>query len=177
MGRRWATSELSSSTADTFVIPRLTQVICGEDPGGITDAVDWKGGGGFRVVVIEPSLYEVGLEGMIFLRDDVSPTDLARAMAGQMRFTYTPEDAPFCGRRGRMRLAVVPGVVGVEEIDELLDKLPDGTRLTLAAGALLPGAADHLTKASRGSRALKIPRDVFARTLRSARDPEPGEER
>ena len=176
MGRRWATSELSLDNADTFVVPRLTKVVEGNDPGGITGAVEWKGGGGFRKVIVEPSLYDVGVDGMVFLRDGVSPTDLARAMAGQMRFTYTPDADPFCGRRGRMMLAVVPGVVGIEEIDDLISQLPEGTRLPLAAGALIPGAADHIVKASRGSRALKIPRDVLTRTLRAAHDPKPGEE-
>ena len=175
MGRRWATSELSLENVDQFVAPRLAKVVEGEDLGGITEPVGWEGGGGFRTVVVEPSLYEVSADGMVFLRDDVSAEDLARAMAGQMRFTYTPEAAPFCGKRGRMLLAVVPGVVGVEEIDDLVAKLPENTRLTLAAGALLPGAADHLAKVSRGSRALKIPRDVLTRTLRAARDTEPGD--
>ena len=176
MGRRWATSELSMNNADKFVVPRLTKVVEDDDPNGITDAVEWKGGGGFRTVVVEPSLYEVSLDGMVFLRDDVSAEDLARAMAGQMRFTYTPHEAPFCGKRGRMLLAVVPGVVGIEEIDDLVAKLPDNTRLTLAAGALIPGAADHIAKISRGSRALKIPRDVLTRTLRAARDTDPGDD-
>jgi adenine-specific DNA-methyltransferase len=112
---------------------------------------------------------------MVFLREDMNSDDLSRAMAGQMRFTFTPEAVPFCGRRGRMFLAVVPGVIGIEEIDDLIAHLPENTRLTVAAGALLPGAADHLTMCSRGSRALKIPRDVLTRTLRSATDEKPGE--
>ena len=32
----------------THIIPRLQKVIDGTDPGGITQAVDWQGGGGFR---------------------------------------------------------------------------------------------------------------------------------
>jgi adenine-specific DNA-methyltransferase len=173
MGRRWGTSELNLENVDRFIAPRLAKVTQGEDPGGITSTVEWKGGGGFRTVVIEPSLYEVGFDDMVFLRDDVDPADLARAMAGQMRFTYMTDNEPFCGRRGRMLLAVFPGVIGVEEMDELVSKLPDDTRVTVAAGALIPGAADHLAKISRGSKALKIPRDVLTRTLRAARDCEP----
>ncbi len=175
MGRQWATSELSIDNVNEFIAPRLTKVVSGDDPGGITKSAEWDGGGGFRTVMVEPSLYEVGAGGMVFLREGVDPDDLSRAMSGQMRFTYTPEAAPFCGRRGRMLLAVIPGVVGIEEIDDLIARLPENTRLTLAAGALLPGAADHLTKYSRGSRALKIPRDVLTRTLRSATDAQPGE--
>ena len=174
MGRRWATSELSLDTVNQFVIPRLTHVVEGTDTGSIADSVGWVGGGGFRTVIIEPSLYEVGVEGMVFLRDDVDPDDLSRAMAGQMRFTYLPDATPFCGQRGRMLLAVISGAVGTEEVDDLVSQLPEGTRLTLAAGALVPGAADYLAKSSRGSKALKIPRDVLTRSLRKAAEDDLG---
>jgi hypothetical protein len=36
MGRRWVTSELLATTADTFTKPRLSKVVHGEDDGGIT---------------------------------------------------------------------------------------------------------------------------------------------
>ena len=67
MGRRWATVELSPATVADFVVPRLTKVVEGTDPGGITEAVGWAGGGGFRVVEVEPSLYEVGPGGLRLL--------------------------------------------------------------------------------------------------------------
>ncbi|MDE2281176.1 MAG: site-specific DNA-methyltransferase [Actinomycetales bacterium] len=174
MGRRYATVELSPENTDTYVVPRLAKVVAGADPGGITDDVGWQGGGGFRVVAIEPSIYEVGDDNVVFLREDVSVADLGRAVAGQLRFTYAPDAAPFCGQRGRMLLAVAPGIVGAEEIDDLVARLPEGCRLTIAAGALIPGAADHLAQTSRGSRAMKIPRDILMRTRRSvAREEEP----
>ena len=42
----------------THIIPRLKKVIDGEDKGGITEAVGWKGGGGFRYYRLAPSLLE-----------------------------------------------------------------------------------------------------------------------
>lgn len=36
LGRRWVTSELISGTVSTFTKPRLTRVVKGDDPGGIT---------------------------------------------------------------------------------------------------------------------------------------------
>ena len=47
MGRRWIMVELGEH-CHTHIIPRLQKVIDGEDKGGITDVVNWKGGGGFR---------------------------------------------------------------------------------------------------------------------------------
>jgi adenine-specific DNA-methyltransferase len=43
MGRRWIGIELGDH-AVTHCVPRLKKVIDGEDPGGITEAVGWKGG-------------------------------------------------------------------------------------------------------------------------------------
>ncbi len=57
MGRRWIMVELGEH-CHTHIIPRLKKVIDGEDPGGITEAVGWKGGGGFRYYRLAPSLLE-----------------------------------------------------------------------------------------------------------------------
>ena len=46
MGRRWIMVELGEH-CHTHIIPRLRKVIDGEDPGGVTEATGWKGGGGF----------------------------------------------------------------------------------------------------------------------------------
>ena len=50
MGRRWVAVEREAETIARFTRPRLEKVVAGEDPGGITTAVEWKGGGGFRHV-------------------------------------------------------------------------------------------------------------------------------
>ncbi|WP_380163776.1 site-specific DNA-methyltransferase [Jannaschia sp. R86511] len=40
LGRRWVASELRAATMNTFTKPRLTKVVAGEDPGGITSRVE-----------------------------------------------------------------------------------------------------------------------------------------
>lgn len=47
MGRRWIMIEIGEH-AKTHIIPRLKKVIDGEDSGGITQSVNWQGGGGFK---------------------------------------------------------------------------------------------------------------------------------
>jgi adenine-specific DNA-methyltransferase len=160
-GRRWVTAELLAETANDFTKPRMTKVVEGQDPGGITSSTGWKGGGGFRALTVEPSLYEVGPGGVVLLREGVSDRELAEAMCGQLGFTYTPDQAPFAGRRGRMRVAVLDGFVGPEEARHLVYLLGDGERVTIAATAVLPGVEDLLTELARGSRVRKIPRDVL----------------
>jgi len=55
MGRRWIMIELGEH-CHTHITPRMQKVIDGEDQGGISKAVNWKGGGGFRYYRLGPSL-------------------------------------------------------------------------------------------------------------------------
>jgi hypothetical protein len=55
MGRAWAAVEVSASTADAFVVPRLSKVVAGTDPGGVTAATGWNGGGGFLIHQVAPA--------------------------------------------------------------------------------------------------------------------------
>ncbi len=57
MERRWIMIELGDH-CHTHIIPRMTKVIHGEDSGGITEKVGWKGGGAFEYYEMAPSLLE-----------------------------------------------------------------------------------------------------------------------
>lgn len=54
MRRRWIMIE-AGEHCQTHVIPRLKKIIDGRDGGGITSAVEWTGGGGFRYFDLAPS--------------------------------------------------------------------------------------------------------------------------
>lgn len=168
MGRRWVTAELSPDTLDQFIVPRLTKVVDGDDPGGITKDAGWEGGGGFRTVEVGPSMYEVTPVG-VMLADWATNGKFARAVAGQLGFTFQPDAAPLCGVRGRMRLAVLDGAVGPEEVRGIVGALADGERVTIVAKVILPGAEETLTGVSRGSKVRKAPRDLLADHVRRAR--------
>lgn len=89
MGRRWIMIELGNH-AHTHIVPRLKKVIDGQDPGGITEAVGWKGGGGFRTFRLAPSLIEVDQFGQKIISKQYKPEMLAEAMCKHMGFTYAP---------------------------------------------------------------------------------------
>jgi len=55
MGRRWIMVELGEH-CHTHIIPRMKKVIEGADQGGISEAVNWKGGGGFKYYRLAESL-------------------------------------------------------------------------------------------------------------------------
>ena len=160
MGRRWVAVEWSDATLRDFLIPRLTKVATGEDPGGITGAVDWEGGGGFRILDVGPSMFEAD-EGMVYLAEWASDSALGEATAAQLRFEYEPV-SPFCGRKGRQRLAVLDGIATPEILDLLVTSLAEGEKLVLCATAIAPDAHEHLKSISSGSRLRKIPASILA---------------
>lgn len=91
MGRCWIMIELGDH-CHTHIIPRLKKVIDGEDPGGITPAANWKGGGGFRYYRLAPSLLEQDKWGRWVINKAYNPTMLAEALCKLEGFTYAPSD-------------------------------------------------------------------------------------
>jgi adenine-specific DNA-methyltransferase len=91
MGRRWIMVELGDH-CHTHIIPRLQKVIDGTDPGGITQAVNWQGGGGFRYYKLAPSLLKKDKWGNWVINPDYHAEMLAEALCKLEGFTYAPSD-------------------------------------------------------------------------------------
>jgi adenine-specific DNA-methyltransferase len=169
MGRRWVTTEILPDTVAAFTSPRLQKVATGDDGGGISEAVGWNGGGGFRQVSIAPSIYEITSLGVL-LADWATNGKFARAVAGQLGFEWQSERyAPFCGVRGRMRLAVFDSAVGIEEAREVIAALDERERVTIVSKVLLPGVEEFVAEQSKGSRVKKAPRDLLVGRSRRVR--------
>lgn len=94
MGRRWIMVELGEH-CHTHIIPRLKKVIDGADPGGITEAVGWKGGGGFRYYRLAPSMLVRDTHGNWVISKQYNAAMLAEAMCKHMGFTYAPSDTVY----------------------------------------------------------------------------------
>jgi adenine-specific DNA-methyltransferase len=94
MGRRWIMVELGDH-CETHIVPRLQKVIDGEDSGGITKAVNWKGGGGFRYYKLAPSLLERDRWGNWVINKSYNAAMLAEAMCKHEGFTYAPSDTTY----------------------------------------------------------------------------------
>ena len=76
--------------AQTHVVPRLTKVIDGDDPTGVTADNAWRGGGGFRFYHIAPSLLEKDSFGNLVISKQYNAAMLAEAMCKIMGFHYSP---------------------------------------------------------------------------------------
>lgn len=71
MGRRWIGIEMGDH-ALTHCLPRLTKVVEGEQ-GGISTAINWQGGGGFRVLQLGAPLFDANAD----IHPEVRFADLA----------------------------------------------------------------------------------------------------
>ncbi len=94
MRRRWIMVELGEH-CNTHIVPRLQRVIDGEDSGGITEAVGWKGGGGFRFYELAPSLLKKDKRGNYIINPEYNAEMLTEAMCKQLGFTYEPSDSVY----------------------------------------------------------------------------------
>lgn len=54
MRRRWVIAERNATTVMDFLLPRMDCVVGGSDPGGVTEAASWRGGGSFEIVHVSP---------------------------------------------------------------------------------------------------------------------------
>lgn len=79
----------------THCIPRLQKVIDGTDQGGISKAVGWKGGGGFKYYYLAPSLLNKDKYGQYVISKEYNADMLAAAMAKHEGFLYAPDQDQF----------------------------------------------------------------------------------
>ena len=93
IGRQWIMIELGDH-CQTLIQPRLKKVIDGGDAGGVTSAVGWEGGGGFRYFRLAPSLLEKDRWGNWVIARTYNAAMLAEAMCKHMAFTYAPSQDP-----------------------------------------------------------------------------------
>lgn len=94
MGRRWIMVELGEH-CHTHIIPRMKKVIDGEDKGGITESLGWKGGGGFRYYRLAPSLLLKDAWGNLVVNKQYDAGMLAEAVCKLEGFTYAPSEAVY----------------------------------------------------------------------------------
>ncbi len=94
MGRRWIGIEVLDHCY-THCLPRLKKVVDGEDSGGITELVAWKGGGGFRYYKLAPSLLEKDKWGNWVISRQYNAAMLAEAVCKLEGFNYAPSDSVY----------------------------------------------------------------------------------
>jgi adenine-specific DNA-methyltransferase len=110
----------------THIIPRLKKVIDSEDKGGVTEAVSWQGGGGFRYFRLAPSLLESDKWGRDVISKAYNAEMLAEALCKIEGFTYAPSDAVYWQHghsTERDFIYVTTQTLGVEQLQQLSEEV------------------------------------------------------
>ena len=164
MGRRWIMVELEEHYKDT-IVPRLQKVIDGHQV-GMSEDLEWAGGGGFKVATLGPTMLDVE----DFLNEEVTYEDLASHvfLTEFGRPLGAPEKPPLVARTENEALYVLfNGVLGDKRPDggnilteEVLDMLPgfdpDLTNIVYGEASLL----DEAELAAMGVRFKQLPHDL-----------------
>ncbi|HET9065720.1 MAG TPA: site-specific DNA-methyltransferase [Gemmatimonadales bacterium] len=132
MGRRWIMVELGEH-CHTHIIPRMRNVIDGEDAGGVTESTDWLGGGGFRYFRLAPSLMNQDRYGNWVISKEYNPAMLAEAVCKLEGFGYAPSEENYW-QHGRSTesdfIYVTTQTLTAPQLDQLsVDVGPDRTLL------------------------------------------------
>ncbi len=160
MGRRWIMIELGEH-CHTHVIPRLKRVIDGDDQSGISKAVNWKGGGGFRYYRLAPSLLQQDRWGQWVINKDYNAEMLAAAICKLEGFTYAPSDAHYW-QHGKSTendfIYVTTQSLTPEQLQALSDEVGEGRTLLVCCSAFRGDANRYPNLTVK-----KIPKMVLSR--------------
>lgn len=91
MGRKWIGIELGDHCY-THCEPRLQKVVDGTDQSGISKAVNWQGGGGYKFYELAPSLLKKDEFGNWIIDSRYDAEMLAEAMAKQEGYQFSPDE-------------------------------------------------------------------------------------
>lgn len=165
MGRRWIMVELGEH-CHTHVIPRLQSVINGEDQGGISKAVGWQGGGGFRYYKLAPSLIINDRWGNPVVNPEYNATHLAEALCKLEGFNYAPSETQWWQHghsSERDFIYVTTQNLSSEQLQALSDEVSSEQSLLVCCAAFHGTTAAKATERWPNLTMKKIPKMVLAR--------------
>ena len=165
MGRRWIMVELGEH-CHTHIIPRLQKVIDGEDQGGISKAVNWQGGGGFRYFRLAPTLIVNDKWGNQIINPDYNPEMLAEALAKLEGFTYMPSENLWWQHGYSSEndfIYVTTQSLSVEQLQVLSDEVGAGRSLLICCSAWRGITADQAAERFLNLSLKKIPKMILKR--------------
>jgi len=147
MNRKWIGIELGEH-ATTHCLPRLKKVVSDEDKGGITETVNWKGGGGFKFYTLAPSLVQKDKYGTEIINPQYNANMLAAAMAKQEGFRYQPDENNYW-KQGMSSekdfIFTTTQFVTVAMLDKLTEELKPGESLLVCCKSFAKGCANRHT--------------------------------
>jgi len=165
MARRWIMVELGEH-CHTHIIPRLQKVISGEDQGGVSETVEWQGGGGFRYYTLAPSLIVHDRWGNPVVNPVYNATQLAEALAKLEGFTYAPSEVQWWQHghsSERDFIYVTTQNLSAEQLQALSDEVGGDQSLLVCCAAFHGVTAAKASERWPNLTLKKIPKMVLAR--------------
>jgi adenine-specific DNA-methyltransferase len=142
MGRRWIMVELGEH-CHTHIIPRMKKVCDGTDQGGISKAVNWQGGGGFKYYYMAPSLLKKDRYDQWVINPEYNAPMLAAAMAKHENFRYSPDEVHYWkqGQSSEKDFIFTTTVhLTPEHLDRIHEEMQSGESLLICCKSHFRGA-------------------------------------
>lgn len=150
MHRKYIGIELGSH-AYSHCYTRLKAIVSGTDQSGISRALSWKGGGGFKFYELAPSLLKKDTHGHLVINKEYNADMLAAAMAKMEGFTYEPSTEIFW-KQGHSSetdfIYTTTQFVTVESLGAILDTMADGETLLVCCKAFQPECKNFSSRIS-----------------------------
>ncbi|AZY53474.1 site-specific DNA-methyltransferase [Bordetella avium] len=165
MGRRWIMVELGEH-CHTHIIPRLKQVIDGEDKSGVTESTGWKGGGGFRYYRLAPSLIVNDRWGNPIINPEYNAAQLAEALCKLEGFSYAPSETHWWQHghsSERDFIYVTTQNLSADQLQALSDEVGSDQSLLVCCSAFRGVTAAKAAERWPNLTLKKIPKMVLAR--------------
>ncbi|MBI4325448.1 MAG: site-specific DNA-methyltransferase [Chloroflexi bacterium] len=137
MRRRWIGVEVGEH-CHTHIIPRMKKVVDGTDHGGVTEAVGWKGGGGFRYYRLAPSLLKTDKWGNLVINKEFNAAMLAEAVCKLEGYVYAPSDTLYWQHghsSEKSFIYVTTQHLNREQLTQLNDEVGPGRALLICCAA------------------------------------------
>ncbi len=161
MNRKWIGIELGEH-CHTHCVPRLQKVCDGTDQGGISEAVGWKGGGGFKYYYLAPSLLKQDKYNNWVINPEYNGNMLASAMAKHEGFRYQPDEQIYW-KQGQSTekdfIYTTTQFITVETLDRIHEEMQNGESLLICCKSFSKACEDRYSNIT----IKKIPKMLLGR--------------
>lgn len=157
--RRWIGIELGNHAYSHCKV-RIDKVISGQDKGGITDQVNWKGGGSYKFYELSSSLVNIDEYDQPIINPDFNADMLAAAIAKHEGYSYTPDQT--CYWKQAMNgvnsfLFVTTRHISIEFVQSIANDLLEGEFLLIVCKSF----DESINRNIKNVRVKKIPQSLL----------------
>ena len=144
MRRKHVSIEMGQQ-AYTHCQPRLMRVVDGSDQSGISKAVDWKGGGGYKFYELAQSFVVIDEFGNPVIDSYYNDAKLIRAMCKLTNYTFAPSATEYWKQgkgQGNNSLYVTTQLLSVGNVQRIASHLNKNETLLICPKKFEPGCKE-----------------------------------